>query len=392
MIRSSFPEGVDVFEEKLDPTPSEIADIRRWQSLQGKANKTLEEATEYQELTTRLAAKILTAEDYNRLASAVTATQSFFVGSTEEFVADLQNGAERIMEHYTASFLHRGPYNPSTNYVPGNVVSYQGSSYQNTTACKGILPTTSTHWALVSSIGNKGEKGDKGDDGFNLIYKGQYDSTESYTTDHLVTYNGTVYHCIRPATGVNPMNGTYWEIAVEKGESTVVKAIRSKSHSIPGVAEVQIGITNFSSSSDSLLVFADGKLLTPGEDYTIADNSKIFLVDTTQTKEMEFVVNKNVVGSTNYAFKDVKNVRVPADNWTFTSKGNVFKILIQNPSINGGVKIDAIFSGDNLEKAQGYGVMPYTMEVPEGVELYSTRKPEEDLIVDLAVWTPSEAK
>lgn len=53
-------------------------------------------------------------------------------------------------------------YNPATTYVPGNKVSYNGSSYVNVVSCTGTAPTDPSCWLLIAAKGAKGDKGDPG--------------------------------------------------------------------------------------------------------------------------------------------------------------------------------------------------------------------------------------
>lgn len=48
-------------------------------------------------------------------------------------------------------------YNPAKDYVVGNKVAYQGSSYRNKAPCKGIVPTNTTYWLLIAAKGDTGD-------------------------------------------------------------------------------------------------------------------------------------------------------------------------------------------------------------------------------------------
>lgn len=48
------------------------------------------------------------------------------------------------------------PYDAEQQYVPGNRVVYNGSSYLCTEACAGVLPTDAAHWRLVAARGVDG--------------------------------------------------------------------------------------------------------------------------------------------------------------------------------------------------------------------------------------------
>jgi hypothetical protein len=54
------------------------------------------------------------------------------------------------------------PYDQNKDYVKGNKVSYQGSSYINKLPCKGVSPTNTTNWGIIAAKGDKGETGSQG--------------------------------------------------------------------------------------------------------------------------------------------------------------------------------------------------------------------------------------
>lgn len=53
-------------------------------------------------------------------------------------------------------------YNPDVDYVIGNKVSFNGSSYQCIVPTKGNLPTNTTYWKIIAAKGDKGEQGIQG--------------------------------------------------------------------------------------------------------------------------------------------------------------------------------------------------------------------------------------
>lgn len=48
-------------------------------------------------------------------------------------------------------------YDPARDYVPGNKVAFNGSSYLNVVPCRGVLPTDEVHWLLIARRGVDGE-------------------------------------------------------------------------------------------------------------------------------------------------------------------------------------------------------------------------------------------
>lgn len=69
----------------------------------------------------------------------------------------------------TGTFNPRGAYDNSTDYIPGDVVSYQGSSYiQFSDAAAGTLPTNASYWMVLANSGPGGPPGLDGANGKTL--------------------------------------------------------------------------------------------------------------------------------------------------------------------------------------------------------------------------------
>lgn len=69
------------------------------------------------------------------------------------------NTAAGYAEDITEAMAVWEEYDPEKDYAPLNKVAYQGSSYINVLACKGVPPTEETHWLPIASKGDKGEPG-----------------------------------------------------------------------------------------------------------------------------------------------------------------------------------------------------------------------------------------
>ena len=76
----------------------------------------------------------------------------------EKFNAMLATADEKHSSMFTEVEAHLvwEPYDPEREYVPGNKVVYNGSSYLCTAACKGVLPTDTEHWRLIAARGADG--------------------------------------------------------------------------------------------------------------------------------------------------------------------------------------------------------------------------------------------
>ena len=62
---------LDTFKEMFELSVSEVTAVQRWKELKAKQNKTTEENTELQNLTTQLTSKIITSADWNLLLHAM---------------------------------------------------------------------------------------------------------------------------------------------------------------------------------------------------------------------------------------------------------------------------------------------------------------------------------
>ena len=96
------------------------------------------------------------------------------VDTAEQIVTDeaarkdaegLREAAEDARAALMAARMVIGAYDAGTAYVPGNEATYNGSTYRNTVACTGVLPTVTDNWILISQKGTDGATGAKGDKG-----------------------------------------------------------------------------------------------------------------------------------------------------------------------------------------------------------------------------------
>ena len=96
-------------------------------------------------------------------------------------------------------FHFAGDWASGTQYESNDIVKYGGNVYVYTYALKsaGVLPTTTTHWALMV-------------EGFK--FKGVYSSSTAYKVGDGIAYGGKVYISILDSTNQTPPNATYWSL------------------------------------------------------------------------------------------------------------------------------------------------------------------------------------
>jgi hypothetical protein len=57
---------------------------------------------------------------------------------------------------FVDSLQWKGEYDEDTDYVPLNLVSYDGNTYICEVACKGVVPTELVYWSVFAASGELG--------------------------------------------------------------------------------------------------------------------------------------------------------------------------------------------------------------------------------------------
>jgi len=128
--------------------------------------------------------------------------------------------ADESDARYLNDLRWRGAYNGATAYVPGDAVSYNGSSYRNKLASTGNVPTNTTYWDPVALKGDAGSNGTNGIDGTNgsTIATGSgapsggndgdlYIRTSNYDLYKRITGTWTVIGNVKGRTGATGSTG-----------------------------------------------------------------------------------------------------------------------------------------------------------------------------------------
>jgi len=118
-----------------------------------------------------------------------------------------------------------GAWSSSTSYSVNDGIYYNGRSYICIQANTNQLPTNTSHWDIMASMGATGATGATGAQG--LIWKGAYASGTSYSVNDAVYYNGSSYINIQASTGIVPTNTSYWAILAAPASKKVCYAVRN---------------------------------------------------------------------------------------------------------------------------------------------------------------------
>lgn len=206
MAESQFPLQVDQIKRLQDFPQSQAANIARYQTLRQRSNLTSEEQMELQQLSSILSTYILTAEDFNLMASAIEATQQFTKDNVDGYFQSKQEEFEQVLNKFTV----KGQYDNTVTYQKWNVVTYDYETYiskhDNNLGNTPVGDASDAHWAKIAYRGKQGVPG------LGLVFVGEYNNAMTYQPQNAVRYNNKIYYCIAPTTGNLPTDTNYWSL------------------------------------------------------------------------------------------------------------------------------------------------------------------------------------
>jgi len=226
MAESQFPLQVDQIKRLQDFPQSQAANIARYQTLRQRSNLTSEEQMELQQLSSILSTYILTAEDFNLMASAIEATQVHLKNNVDGYIQAKQEEFNNIVQTKEQMFTNtieikeqefnatlnnftvRDQYNPTVIYQKWNIVTYGYETYlskhDNNIGNTPVGDASDAHWAKIAYRGKQGVPG------LGLVFVGEYNNAMTYQPQNAVRYNNKIYYCITPTTGNLPTDTNYW--------------------------------------------------------------------------------------------------------------------------------------------------------------------------------------
>jgi hypothetical protein len=310
--RSNFPNSIDEIMELFTLPASLKPAALRYQELIMKPSPTPSEVAEIATLTSQLQQYIVDVEKWNKFGDILINMQKFFKDNTEVYILQKQQEFQNEID----KFAYKGVYNSSTQYYKNNVVEFfDGVTTQLFLALqdsKGISPTNTTYWRILTL---RGPQGERGADGIGLSFKGAWNSATTYSINDGVQFGGMLFASLAN----NNLNNTpdmsadtaYWSRVVNM--TIVVRklvGIRTVVTTTNTVNFIVGEIVSYNPTTDSLEVFANSVRLTKGLDYNIsADNTSIIKSSGNWTGSgavpvvFEFVVTKNMIEN-NAVFAD----------------------------------------------------------------------------------------
>jgi hypothetical protein len=168
---------------------------------------------------------------FNNAVSYNGATYGFSGNSSVGFSPDTgvgwyviaQSGIQGLQGPAAAIFTWRGQWLSTGNYISGDAIYYNGSSFATQLPASGTTPGTGIPWQLIVSgatgpTGSIGPTGVIGPSGA-WQYVGSFNFSNTYGFNNAVSYSGSTYGFSGGSTiGFAPTTGTGWYIIAASGQ------------------------------------------------------------------------------------------------------------------------------------------------------------------------------
>ena len=142
--------------------------------------------------------------------------------SSQSLTGDL--GSHNLVSGQTITW--RGPWNNSTNYIVGDIVSHNSSAWIAVAINSNSEPaTTSTDWdefaegGIAGQDGAPGRDGTDGTDGTGFNWRGAWDSAATYAVNDIVQHEGSAWISTVASTNEEPTGASgFWDLYAQAGE------------------------------------------------------------------------------------------------------------------------------------------------------------------------------
>lgn len=203
---TTFPEQVQTFVTMLNMAVSDGNAVTGYQQAMQQGNYNL--AQQYFSQITNGNQKFVDAAKMNTLMDTCVALQRFYSTDIEPYIETKQ----QLWEEEINKFTYKGIYSSAVGYYKNNFVLANVDGIEQVFICLRDAPTgtpvtNTTYWRQLTI------RGEQGISGITLTFRYSWDSSQTYTVDDVVTYNGSVWGCIVQNTNQPPISSsTYWEL------------------------------------------------------------------------------------------------------------------------------------------------------------------------------------
>ena len=211
---TNFPSSLDTFTQWLNILSSDGPLIAQYQAALQAGDTT--QANQILAQIPQGTQKILTAVDLNKLTQAIQAVERFYKTDIEPYIQTQQESWLSTIQQ----FSYQGTWQVGTSYIPNNLVSYTTSGltliYIATSMPPvGTVPTNQQYWRLLTIQGQQGISG------VGLSYRQQWSSSQTYSVNDAVTYDGAIWMALQSNQNQIPSSSSaYWQIVMNLSVTT----------------------------------------------------------------------------------------------------------------------------------------------------------------------------
>ena len=209
LINTSFPNSVDQIVSLLAITTTDGPLVKSFQEYIQKGD--FASAQNVFNQIQNGNQKLLSPEYFNKLRDAILALERFYKTDVETYVDTKQTEWENIVDRL--SFL--SSYNPTTQYVKNNYVSYTLNGQTLIYICIanppiGTIPTNTTYWRVLTAQGQRGPTGT----GASFLY--EWSASTTYNPQDMVEWENKWYIAVVENMNQTPYVGSsYWSVVLQ---------------------------------------------------------------------------------------------------------------------------------------------------------------------------------
>lgn len=194
---TSFPDSVQSFVTMLNMATTDAVAVSGYQAAMEAGNTSL--AQQYYSQIVNADSKFIDATKMNTIMNTVVALQRFYLTDIKPYIQTKQTDWENIINR----FSYAGDYAVGTQYQVNNFVTYTVGGEKQVFICTsnppvGATPTNTNYWRPLTI------KGATGQSGAGLTFRYEWSSSENYYAEDVVTYNNTVWNCLKDNKNVLP--------------------------------------------------------------------------------------------------------------------------------------------------------------------------------------------
>lgn len=203
---TSFPDSIQSFVTMLDMAVNDAPAINGYQRAMRDGDYNT--AQTYLSQIVNGNQKIIDATKLNTLLDTCVALQRFYTTDIEPYTDNKQT----VWENNVNRFSYLGEYSASSSYLKNNFVTSVVNGVKQVFICitnapAGTSVTNTNYWRQLTIRGLQGPSGT------GLTFRFQWDSSQVYYVDDIVTYGDSIWSCTIENSNQTPYEGSsYWTL------------------------------------------------------------------------------------------------------------------------------------------------------------------------------------